>query len=479
MKNLKDLLTDFESIQELPVSEEMLGAYIEGQLNESEKNDVESQIHQSAALNDLVLTSQESETPGYDWSIHDGDYGFWELGIPPVVTQDDIKTLDDYIDNNINNTISMLNKIDPSVRETTGGVGENKTYGYESNNQLNTFDPDIWQGDNNACAVRSQEIVLRDYGIKVSLDELIEFATKKGWFDPDPDLGGTPKEAVGNILEAFGLKTNRTDNATIFDIIAELRAGHRVIVTVDADELWVKKEPGVMAKLFGNVTNKINDSVQNFLGFEGANHALVVAGVNVNPQDPSDIKVVLIDSGSGDVCIEYDFKDFQNAWSDGHCQMISTEVAAPYQYNYHTHQMEPSGFKSDFFPSLIELPEGLENSFQLPQTYFEEYKFFKPMHEYIDEQSPFYDFINHDEGGNQEQKEAPHSIQAKDEAYQHDSGCTVDESDMKIHEIDTNEEIQHEIYNDEDSSSNGFSQQDDSFSQSEDSSFLGNNEDQF
>ncbi len=26
----------------------------------------------------------------YDWSIHDGDYGFLEMGLPPIITQDDL-----------------------------------------------------------------------------------------------------------------------------------------------------------------------------------------------------------------------------------------------------------------------------------------------------------------------------------------------------------------------------------------------------
>lgn len=29
------------------------------------------------------------DTP-YDWGIHDGDYGYLELGLPPIITQDDI-----------------------------------------------------------------------------------------------------------------------------------------------------------------------------------------------------------------------------------------------------------------------------------------------------------------------------------------------------------------------------------------------------
>ena len=253
-----------------------------------------------------------------------------------------------------------------------------KNYGYEPNYGLDTFDPNIYQGYSNTCAIRSQEIILRDYGIMLSQDELIAYATQNGWFSPDPVNGGTDKNAVGNILDACGIHTTRTENATIYDIISELRAGHRVIVSVDANELWIKKESNLFKKIFGEIANKASDSIQNLEGIEGVNHALIVAGVNVNPNNPSDIKVALIDSGTGDVCIEYSFKDFHNAWKDGHCQMISTNTPAPYQYNYHTRQMEPSGFDTEYMPSMIDMPVGLNNYFVLGDNFYEAYRDFVP-----------------------------------------------------------------------------------------------------
>lgn len=264
-----------------------------------------------------------------------------------------------------------------------------KTYGYEPNYEIDRYDPydidpNIWQGLDNTCAIRSQEIILRDYGIIIPKDVLVEYATEHGWFAPDPNNGGTPKCYIGNLIDACGIRTVRTENATIYDIIAELRAGHRVMVSLDADELWVKNEPNLFDRLFGEAINRVNDTIQNMRGVEGANHALVVAGVNVNPHDPSDVKVVLIDSGDGKVCIEYSLKDFQNAWADGHCQMVSTTVPAPYQYNYHTHQIEPSGFDTDFVPSMVELPEGLDNGFVLADSFYSDYSNYSPTYDIIE-----------------------------------------------------------------------------------------------
>ncbi len=307
---------------------------------------------------------------------------------------------------------------------------EHKNYGYEPNNELDTFDPNIWQGNQPTCAIRSQEIILRDYGIYHTQDDLVDFATKNGWFNPDPENGGTDKYAIGNILDACGIPTTRTDNATIYDIISELKAGHRVIVSVDADELWVRKEPNLFKRVIAQVTNKANDKIQDFLGIEGANHALVVAGVNVNPEDPSDIKVSLIDSGTGDVCIEYSFKNFHDAWNDGHCRMISTDVPAPFQYNYHTHQIEPSNIATSYAPSMAQMPEGLTNQFCLTDSYYDEYKGFTP--EYDDDINPMETgVVAESESSNQEfhtdDNTFEDSILSNDETF-----STIDNGDESV-----------------------------------------------
>lgn len=337
MANLEELLrmgsTD-------TVSDELLAAYIDGNTTAEENDFIESSIP-LGDINDIKELTIDSLSFEEQLHFYDGDYGYWELGIPPVL--------------DINDSDNHLNE----------ATMDRENYGYEPNYEFDKFDPDIFQGYNNTCAIRAQEIVMRDYGILIPQDQLVQFATNKGWFDPDPNVGGTDKDFVGNILDANGLTTNRIDGASINEIIAELKAGHRVIVSVDADELWVKKEPNVFKMLFGQAKNYISDSVHDFLGLEGANHALIVAGVNVNPVNPEDIKVVLIDSGTGDVCIEYDLKDFQDAWADGHCKMIATTIPAPFQYNYHTHELEPSGFDPTEALSNIHINEYFTNTFPM------------------------------------------------------------------------------------------------------------------
>ena len=168
---------------------------------------------------------------------------------------------------------------------------------------------EIQQRYQDTCAVRSQEIVLRDFGVHVSEDQLRAEAMANGWYAPD---GGTPAAAVGNLLELHGVGVNRFENANIFNLQNELAQGHRVIVGVDSGELW---NAGFMEKL------------EDKVGMSGADHALVVSSIDTT--DPDHVKVVLTDPGTGQVAAVYTQEQFQNAWKDSNCLMIATTEAAP------------------------------------------------------------------------------------------------------------------------------------------------------
>ena len=397
MKDLKELLQQFEDIQELPISEEVVGAYMEGRLEDSEIEGVTKMLASDNNISEMIRDASEDTTVELDntshpWDIYDGDYGFWELGLPPVLSPKDISSEvkeennEEVLDGNdrfkgeetlypqnVENSLSN-NPINSNIMANK----TSKTFGYESNPNKDTYDPNIDQGPRPSCAIRSQEIILRDYGIAIPQEELIQYAIQKGWYDPDPEKGGTPRQCVGNILDACGIPTQRTENATIYDIISELRAGHRVIVSVDANELWIKKDPSLVNRLFGEFENKVQDAFDALNGVQGANHALIVAGVTVNPKDPSDIRVTLIDSGRGDACIEYKLSDFEEALADSNHYMVSTTIPAPYQYNFETHEMEPSSFYTEYIPSMSSLPMGIHNEFVLDESYYNKYAEYAP-----------------------------------------------------------------------------------------------------
>ena len=400
------------------ISLEKFSAYLDGNLSDSEMLAISQAIAKNDFLRSMVDANEETdvmlalnsddidfgsidestfELPSINFSLNPQENfelsDIWHECESSLSIDGDFMSENEHVVAAINESLHESSFVESNLQSNIHHMKTKVNYGYEPNLEESKFDSNIFQGNQPSCAIRSQEIIMRDYGVAIPQDELIAFAQRNGWYDPDPVTGGTPRDATGNLLDAVGIETRRYDNASIFDIISELRAGHRVIVSVDADELWIKNEPKLYKRIFGELSNRLNDKLDELAGEQGANHALIVAGVNVNPSNPSDMKVVLIDSGSGDVCIEYSFKHFKKAWDDSHCHMVTTTEPAPYQYNYHTHQMEPSNFGTDFIPSMVSLPSEMQNTFQLSESYFANYENYIPHYGVSDDNEGSHEFF--------------------------------------------------------------------------------------
>lgn len=175
------------------------------------------------------------------------------------------------------------------------------------------FSENVYQGDQPTCAVHSQYNVLKDYGFKGSVDDLIKKATEKGWYNP---AKGTPTHHIGKLLEEYGVPCDMYINANKYNLISELAKGKKIIVTVDAGELWYNEEP-------------LDDLKERILG-KGADHALVVTGIDTT--DPRNITVTLTDSGTGQAAVSYPLAQFEDAWNDGRCTMIVPHSPPPLQF---------------------------------------------------------------------------------------------------------------------------------------------------
>lgn len=196
------------------------------------------------------------------------------------------------------------------------------------------FDQNIFQGKDPICAIRCQEMIMRDYGIQIPKDELTQFAADKGWYDGR----GTKEGDVGNLLEVCNIGTHTQHCDSVYDLINELKDGHRVIVAVDSHELWA--EPS-------------SEEYDFYRNLTHADHALIVTSVNVDIFNPSKSTVVLTDPGNGSI-LEYNLERFAHSWKDSNCFMMATDTPAPYQYNAETKSMEVSNFATDF--ALKEFP---------------------------------------------------------------------------------------------------------------------------
>lgn len=333
-----------DSLMELPVSEEMIGAYLEGNLSEIESNDVRRLMSQHEDFFDISLENN------FDSDIDVADVDFENIQLPFLPVTDsfnnDATSLDlDDLQNS--NTINELNSMKLEAA--------NRIFGEGGNGSDPIFDPMINQGPEGVCAIRSQQIILRDYGIDVSLEELKQFAIQNGWYE---DGGGTPMGYVGAIIDACGVGVRQDINCTVYDLVNELAQGHRVIVGVDANELWADRDGNHIAQ-----TKEFFKDIFN----EEANHALIVAGVEVNPNDPEDVKVILTDPGTGDLRIEYTLEQFMDAWEDSNCFMTTTTTPAPYQYDEVHGCMVPSNFAVDQFIDANSLP--LQADVRIPDGY--------------------------------------------------------------------------------------------------------------
>lgn len=180
---------------------------------------------------------------------------------------------------------------------------------------INSIDMDnntVQQQYSDTCAIKSQQLILNDFGINVTEDQLVQYSMEKGWYNGD----GTQMENVGNILTDFGVPITQISDANIYTLVGELAQGHKVIVGVDSDELWNK---GIMTS-----------AKDIFIG-ETPNHALIVSGIDTT--DPDNVKVLITDPGTGDLCKEYPLDQFMDAWQDSNCFMVTTEQPAPLEYN--------------------------------------------------------------------------------------------------------------------------------------------------
>lgn len=159
-----------------------------------------------------------------------------------------------------------------------------------------------FQGQTNRCAVYSQKFVIEEItGQDVDIDELAELAESNGWFSEED---GTPIVHMNKLLEAYGIHSEVSYNNDISDLQEALSGGHKVIVSLDADEVW-----------YGD-----NDTI--FTPGQSANHAVEVIGIDNS--DPDHPMVILNDSGTPDGCGEMVPADeFMDAWEDGGFHMVT------------------------------------------------------------------------------------------------------------------------------------------------------------
>lgn len=214
-------------------------------------------------------------------------------------------------DYNPNNGTVMLKSINTSGINQGSGFGADHLGNFDpahsnpdavSGNPAEAMEDWEYQGDTGRCALYSQKFVIEDLTHqKIDIEELADVAEKNGWFSED---SGTPLLNMDKMLHHYGINSDMRFHNDIYDIDKCLQNGGKVIVSVDADEIWYGEKDGI------------------YTPGDGPNHAVEVIGIDrTNPNEPM---VILNDSGSPNGCGEaVPMNVFLDAWEDGNCQMIS------------------------------------------------------------------------------------------------------------------------------------------------------------
>lgn len=87
------------------------------------------------------------------------------------------------------------------------------------------------QSYSDTCAIKSQQLILSDFGIPITEDQLVQYSMDQGWYTGDGS--GTHLSDVGKLLADAGIPCTQSVDANIYDLVDELQQGHKVIVGVD------------------------------------------------------------------------------------------------------------------------------------------------------------------------------------------------------------------------------------------------------
>lgn len=362
-------------VKQLPhISIEKYAAFLDGNLPDEEMKQIKAFIDTDTDMQ-AFLEADRIITNGSNWDVPGNepiplDLELTTIQLPTLDSGlvfeensyiDELFSFDnDRFDGEIDSLITEIHQ--DNILQKNNNMANKTEYRIYGEHGENIKDSNILQPDDHSCALRSQQIILRDYGVDIPFKDLEQISKNAGYYFDN----GTYQDDIGKVIEMAGVGVHQIEGGTVYDLTNELAQGHRIIVSVDADELWYND------KLSDKITNWISD---RFV-VQAGNHALIVAGIEVNPDNPNDVKVVLTDSGSGDLRVEYSLDQFMDAWQDSNCFMVATDVPAPYQYDAYTGMEVPSNFAVEqhfnqfvaehsyqLNPDLINVPYGYQPAF--------------------------------------------------------------------------------------------------------------------
>ena len=175
------------------------------------------------------------------------------------------------------------------------------------------FDPNIRQELSSSCAIKCQQLILRDYGINVSEKDLRDIASLYGWYTEEE---GVFMRNNGKLLGCFGIDYHHSQGNTIWMLKEELSKRHCVMVNLN----HVKLSGEIVAGSYS----------------DEACHAVIVSQVVIGRKGT----VSVINPASGQVNQKCKMRSFLSAWEDSKNYMLATNIPALYKYDIASKSMK-------------------------------------------------------------------------------------------------------------------------------------------
>ena len=245
----------------MEITNELLAAYAEGNVSESERKAVRQYLIDNPEELESVLIMMDED---------------FDIQLDDMPSSNFDKELD-----------SLLDEIDSEDTENTSSVS---ILPIMSRAAQNTVD--------NLCAVRCEGYALRTLGIDISDKELEKEAENQGLLKND----GTALYSIGHLSAKHGLFVSRKYDCTIEDISKSLKHGDIVIAVIDNTELFLKPED-----------SKRNDQLYG----EIPNHAIIIKSIDVEHNS-----ITLLNPGDNNDERLYPLDVFIGAWNDSSNYLI-------------------------------------------------------------------------------------------------------------------------------------------------------------
>ena len=287
----------------MEITSELLAAYAEGNVSESERNAVRQYLADHPDQLESVAIMMDED---FDIQLEESDKA-------------SSRSFDEELD-------ALLDEIESEEPET--GTPSVSILPLMSKAAQNVVD--------NLCAVRCEGYALRALGIDVSDEELEKEAEDHCWLKTE----GTPLHCIGLLSEKRGLYASRRYGCSIDEIIRAVANGEMVIAAIDNTELSQSVEEARKNDLQNGKT---------------PNHAVVIQSVDLETRT-----ITILEPGHPALSHTYPLDIFQNAWDDS----VHYIVILSNQTNYDPHPLNLDDVPIE--PELLELREAIaENAHEV------------------------------------------------------------------------------------------------------------------